>query len=153
MPKRQKTLLGYFTLPESGKKDQRLGGQVCKAQAPDSFTGAVTEGPETTHVSAYCAVTSDHEALTDSMGNKSAVAQLDTQDGMLPVKSQQIIGPISQLEADTTQHNNMNFRVSDSSTAAECTECSKASEDETEEVNQYEQQVQQPHVDWLAQAL
>lgn len=153
MPKRQKTLLGYFTLSESGKKDQGLGGQVCKAQTQDGIIGAVKAGLETTHHSTQCAETSDHEAVTHSMGNKSAMAQLDNQDGMLPVKSQEIVGPFSQLESDTGQHSNMNCRGGESSTAADCTECSTASEDKTNEVNQYEQQVQQPHVDWVAQAL
>ena len=150
MPKRQKTLLGYFTLSESGKKDQCLGGN---AQAQDSIIGAVKAGLETTHPSTQRLATSDHEVLADSMGKKSAEAQLDNQAGMLPVKSPDIIGPFSQLTSDTGQHNTINCRVSESNRAADCTECGTASEDEVDEVNQYEQQVQQPPVDWLAQAL
>lgn len=150
MPKRQKTLLGYFTLSESGKKDRCQDGQVCKAQAQDSLTGAVKAGPGTTHPSTQRAATSDREALTDSMGNESALAQLDNQDGMMTVKSQQIIGPFSQLESDTGQHSSMGCRVSEGNAAADCTECSTASDNETDEANQYEQQVQRPHVDWLA---
>ena len=151
MPKRQKNLLGYFTLSESGKKDQCLGGD--KAQAQDSITGAVKAGPVTTHPSKQRAATSDHEVSADSMGSKSAEAQLDNQAGMLPLKNPHIIGPSSQLTSDTGQQHNINYRASESNTAADCTECGTASEDEIDEVNQYEQQVQQPHVDWLAQAL
>ena len=138
IPKRQKTLLGYFTLSQSGTTNQGLGGQACQAQAQDSITRANKAGIESVRTS-----TSDYALLTANMRNGPPAAQLDNQDGPLPVKAQlvMIIGPATQLEMNAAKSSGNASSCSQSSTAAYSTECNTASEDDNNGVNQYEQQV------------
>ena len=136
MPKRQKTLLGYFTLSDSGNTNPCLGGHVCQAQAQESITRATTAGIETVHTS-----TSNHALLAASMSNGPLAAQLDHQDGALPVKGKLVIGPARQMEMNAVECSGNASGCSQSNTAVQSTECDAASEDDDNEVNQYEQQV------------
>ena len=150
VPKRQKTLLGYFNLYESGKPFQCLAGSICQAQAQDSNTGSIKTGLETSVVNTQ---PSGHAMLADSMRHKPSPVLLDQCDGAVPVQSRVVIGPVSQLAKDTVPRSESTCSVSHRCTAADSLERSKAISDNSADVNQYEQQVQQPHVHCLARAL
>lgn len=147
VPKRQKTLLGYFALYESGESVQCLSGHIRQPRAQDSNAGAtILTDPCTQR-----AGTSGHAILADSMRHKPSAVPIDNRDGALPIKA--VIGPVSQLATDTAQCSETTCSVRQSCTAADSMERSTASEDDNEDGNQYEQQVSQPQVDWLARAL
>ena len=150
MAKRQKTLLGYFNLYESGKPFQCLDGSICQAQAQDSKIASTKTGLETSVVNTQ---PSGHAMLADSMRHKPSAVLLDQCDGAMPVQSQVVIGPVSQLAKDTAPRSDSTCSVSHRCTAADSLERSAAISDDSANVNQYEQQVQQPHVDYLARAL
>lgn len=149
MPKRQKTLLGYFTLYESGNPVQFLHGHTDQPQAQDSNAGAAIS--ETSDPSTQRAGTPGQAILADSTRHKPSAILVESRDGALPTKA--VIGPVSQLGTDTAQRSETTCSVRQSCTAADSTQRSTASEDDNVDGNQYEQQVPQPDVDWIARAL
>ena len=139
LPKRQKTLLGYFSLSESGKHDQCTDDSyICKVQAQPSTTTAVTAA---VHSSKQIAGACSPAA---SLKQKLSMSQADNRDDMLPAMHQLVRGSARQPEPDTAQHSQDNCSVSPSSTGTEGTDGTDGNTGpDVDAVNQYEQQVQQ----------
>ena len=135
MPKRQKSLLGYFSLSESGKSNQWLDGSItCKAQAQHSATGTSTVELETMHPSIQSA---EIFSIAANLRHKATVAQPDNQDEVLPAEKQLDL-PVAQPEVSQAQNSGTMCSVSQNKDA-DSIDCSTAPEDDA--VNPYEQQV------------
>lgn len=154
MPKRQKSLLGYFSLSQTGKHNQCSGGSYARnSQAQPSFTTSVTAGSETVHPAALhpsiqSAGASDIAPSAASLKQKQCVTP-NSQDDVLPAMAQLVRSPVRQPKPNIQQHSKDIGSVSQSSTDTDSRGGTVAEDDS---VNQYEQQVQQHQVVWLAQA-
>lgn len=146
LPKRQKTLLGYFSQSGSGKHNQCIGDSYLgKAQARLSFTTAATAAVQSSKQIAG--------ACSDAAGlrQRQSMAQPDNHDNMLPAFHQCVRCSVRQPEPDMAQHSEAICSASQSSTSTDGTD--GITDLEADAVNQYEQQVQQHRLFGPAQAL
>ena len=87
--KRQKTLLGYFTLSVPSKSIQRpVGSQANITQARPDLSEATTAGPERAQGKIQKAVASDTAAQGHSMCIRPSVVQTDSKADMSPMSKQ-----------------------------------------------------------------